>query len=138
MFEIDERELLDGAATAAAMAYVPYSKFRVGAALLAESGRVYTGCNVENVSYGLTMCAERSAVFAAVTAEGPRMRIRALALACDPSAPCSPCGACRQVIAEFGSRAAVIYPAGAALTRTTVDRLLPARFDLAARDHTAP
>ena len=130
MHQIDERDLLERAAAAAARAYAPYSKFRVGAALLAESGHVYAGCNVENASYGLSVCAERSAVFAAVAAEGPRLRVRTLALACDPPAPCPPCGACRQVLAEFGPGAAVIYPAGTGHRRTTVDLLLPARFDL--------
>lgn len=130
MHQIDERDLLERAAAAAARAYAPYSGFRVGAALLTESGQVYAGCNVENASYGLTVCAERAAVFAAVAAEGPRLRVRALALACDPPAPCAPCGACRQVLAEFGPAAVVIYPAGTEHRRTTVDSLLPARFDL--------
>jgi cytidine deaminase len=129
MHEIDERDLLDRAAGAAARAYAPYSRFSVGAALLTESGNVYAGCNVENASYGLTVCAERSAVCAAVAAEGPGVRIRTLALACDPPAVCAPCGACRQVLAEFGPGAAVIYPDGTERRRTTVDLLLPAPFD---------
>lgn len=91
--------LLDASADARAKAYAPYSTFAVGAALLTDDGRVFTGCNVENVSYGLTMCAERVAVGSAVTHGA--VNFRALALTSDSKEPVVPCGACRQVLAEF-------------------------------------
>lgn len=96
----DEYQSLIAEATAAReAAYAPYSGFKVGAALLGESGRVYRGCNVENVSYGLSSCAERNAIFRAVV-EGER-RIRAVAVVTGADTPTPPCGACRQVLLEF-------------------------------------
>jgi cytidine deaminase len=93
-------DLLALAETAALQAYAPYSKFRVGCALLTLSGQIYTGCNVENASYGLTICAERNAVFQAVAQEGAAMKVARLAVVC-LGQEFPPCGACRQVIAEF-------------------------------------
>lgn len=93
------KELLECAGAARLRAYAPYSKFAVGAALLSKSGGVFTGCNVENISFGLTCCAERNAVFAAVAA-GER-EFAAIAVVADSKTPVTPCGACRQVLAEF-------------------------------------
>ncbi|MCS7216520.1 MAG: cytidine deaminase [Candidatus Bipolaricaulota bacterium] len=95
---VSEAELVRRAVEARARAYAPYSGFAVGAALLAKDGRVFTGCNVENASYGLTVCAERVALFKAVS-EGAREFV-ALAVACG-AGPCAPCGACRQALYEF-------------------------------------
>jgi len=104
-------------------AYAPYSKFHVGAALLGADGRVYTGCNVENLSYGLTLCAERSAVVQAVAA-GCREFV-ALVVAADTTEPISPCGACRQVLAEFGNFPVRLATARGSSLDTTVEELLP-------------
>ncbi|HEX6813138.1 MAG TPA: cytidine deaminase [Planctomycetota bacterium] len=108
-------------------AYVPASSFQVGAAVLADDGRIFAGCNVENASYGLTICAERAAVFAAVSA-GVRV-LRAVAIATDLAEPARPCGACRQVLAEFGrSLDVVMVGRGGAVRQTSLDRLLPEPF----------
>ncbi|KDR95087.1 cytidine deaminase [Peptoclostridium litorale DSM 5388] len=97
---MNTKELLDIAIKAKENAYVPYSNFRVGAALLGKSGKIYTGCNVECASYGATNCAERTAVFKAVS-EGER-EFEAIAITSDSNDYTFPCGICRQVIAEFG------------------------------------
>jgi cytidine deaminase len=124
-----EREtLLDTARQMLPRAYAPYSKFHVGCTVLTEAGNVYAGCNVENASYGITICAERSAISAAVAAEGPAMKLRAVVVLNEQTMPCSPCGACRQVIYEFGPRALVIYQGDGKLAEATADQLLPAGF----------
>ncbi len=97
--KVNPEDLLKQAATARERAYVPYSHYAVGAALLGDSGRVYTGCNVENSSYGLTVCAERTAVFKAIS-EGER-EFQAIAVVTSNAG--TPCGACRQVLYEFAS-----------------------------------
>ena len=113
-------------------AYVPASRFRVGAAVLTDDGRVFAGCNVENASYGLTICAERSAVCAAVAA-GARA-LRAVVVVTDLVDPARPCGACRQVLAEFGPQMTVLLlGAGGAPIATSLDRLLPDPFTFGAR-----
>jgi len=93
--------LIDAAKQARASAYAPYSKFAVGAALLTKSGRIITGCNVENLSFGLTICAERAAVFTAIA--GGEKEFEAIAVVADSVSPVTPCGACRQVLSEFAS-----------------------------------
>jgi len=104
-----QEQMLSAARAAFKNAHAPYSNFKVGASILTESGKHYSGCNVENASYGLTICAERNAIFAAVAAEGTGMRIQAVAVATERDVPCAPCGACRQVIYEFGPDAIVLF-----------------------------
>jgi len=124
--------LLAAARAAARNAYCPYSRFAVGAALLADDGRLFTGANVENASFGLTLCAERAALVAAVSA-GART-FRALAVAGGSRTPAMPCGACRQVLAEFCPDAMPIFYATrgnrGAIRCTTLGRLLPDAFRL--------
>jgi cytidine deaminase len=111
-------------------AHAPYSSFNVGAAVRAGSGRIYSGCNVENVSYGLSVCAERVAVFTAVC-EG-ETRIEALALASSAAGEVLPCGACLQVLAEFADKNLVIYYPGGegVIKKTTLGALFPRPFRL--------
>lgn len=106
MTDVDEAALVEAASRARELAYAPYSNFRVGAALLAEDGRVFTGANVENAAYGSTLCAERVAMPAAVVA-GVR-KFSALAVVGDGDGPTTPCGACRQVLFEFAPDLVVI------------------------------
>jgi cytidine deaminase len=121
------RRLVAAARRAAKSSYSPYSKFRVGAAVLTGSGKIFAGCNVENASYGLTNCAERTAVFKAV-AEGQR-KLLAVAVYTPTARPTAPCGACRQVIHEFGPTAAVLCVCDSAdRIETTLDQLLPEAF----------
>ncbi len=126
----DRKRLVAAARSMFKRAYAPYSKFLVGAAVLTEAGNIYTGCNVENASYGLTNCAERTAIFSAVAAEGPAMRLRAVVALNSGKAACSPCGACRQVIFQFGPDAVVIFQGKDGLEECTASTLLPAGFSL--------
>ena len=130
------RELLDAALATRERAYAPYSHFAVGAALGLSNGAVVAGCNVENASYGLTLCAERVAIFRAVaehglgTPDGPRISALAIVLPGDP--PGTPCGACRQVLAEFAGDGCPVYCGSltGAVTTYTLDELLPNAFRL--------
>jgi len=111
-------------------AYVPFSNFRVGAAILTSKGKVFVGCNVENSSYGMTNCAERTAIFSAVAEDGPELEIRAVAVVNGQGVPCSPCGACRQVIYEFGPNAVIFYDGKKGPKQSPITDLLPEGFRL--------
>lgn len=119
-------ELVRRARAVMANAYAPYSKFHVGAAIEADDGSVYVGCNVENASYGLTICAERMAVGAAVAAGKRKLKRVAVATAVEP--PATPCGACRQVLAEFGLDLEVIAAGPTSERRWRLRELLPEAF----------
>jgi cytidine deaminase len=125
-----DAELVAAARAVRERAHAGYSAFAVGAALRTRAGRVVVGCNVENASYGLTVCAERSAVFAAVAAEGSAMRVDTVVIASEARS-CPPCGACRQVLAEFGRDARVVFPHRGGTAVMTVGELLPVAFELA-------
>jgi cytidine deaminase len=122
--------LLRSARQAMKNAYAPFSKFRVGAAILTSRGQIFLGCNVENSSYGMTNCAERTAIFSAVAKDGPDLEIHAVAVVNDHGVACSPCGACRQVIYEFGPRAIVFYEGKNGPKRSLITELLPEGFRL--------
>lgn len=111
-------------------AHAPYSKFRVGAAILLTNGKIFSGCNVENASYGMTNCAERTAIFSAVAQLGPTIEIRAVAVVAEQRVPCSPCGACRQVIYEFGPHATIFFLGKKEPTQARITELLPEGFRL--------
>ena len=115
-------------------AYAPFSHFKVGAAILTSKGQVFVGCNVENSSYGMTNCAERTAIFSAIAEQGPELEIRAVAVVAagekDHVVPCSPCGACRQVIYEFGPRAVIFYQGAKGPKHSLITNLLPEGFRL--------
>ena len=122
--------LLQSARAAMNNAYAPYSNFHVGAAILTAKGETYVGCNVENASYGMTNCAERTAIFSAIAKQGPELDIRAVAVVNDQDVPCSPCGACRQVIYEFGPEAFIIFQGQTGWKESPITELLPEGFRL--------
>jgi cytidine deaminase len=127
----EREQLLSSARDALKRSYARYSNFRVGAAVLTDEGEIFTGCNVENASYGLTNCAERSAIFTAVQeTKAARLSIRAVAVVTADDVPCSPCGACRQVIFEFGENAIVIFKGQKGYQEMSIADLLPESFRL--------
>ena len=126
-----ERDRLIQTATQAMdNAYAPYSQFKVGAAVLTSTGGIFAGCNVENASYGLSMCAERNAIANAIISNGKDTIIKAIAVTNSQNVSCSPCGACRQVIWEFGQDAQVIFQASQGWQTSTIKDLLPEGFTL--------
>ena len=126
MTELEIQKLMDCAIKARENAYSPYSHFAVGAALLCEDGTFYEGCNIENASYGLTNCAERTAIFKAVS-EG-HIKFKALAVVADTEGPCAPCGACRQVMAEFKIPLIIMGNLMGNIKIVTIEELLPFSF----------
>ena len=129
---MNHQQLMQEAIAARQKAYAPYSKFHVGAALLTGDGKVFHGCNVENASYGLCNCAERTALFAAIAAGYKPGEFRTLAVVGDTPGPIAPCGACRQVIIELGSPAleVVLTNLKGAIEVTSAKALLPGAFYL--------
>jgi cytidine deaminase len=123
-----DQELIDKAKEVSQNAYAPYSDYKIGAALRTASGKIYTGCNVENSSYGLTICAERAAVFNAVS-QGEK-DFKEIVVFSDSDVLFSPCGACRQVMKEFSGSLKVTVISGEKTLNTTVDDLLPHGFHL--------
>lgn len=124
--ESDRTRLIDAARGARERAYAPASNFRVGAAVLAADGSVHAGCNVENASYGLTVCAERNAIGAAVL--HGQTEVLAVAVVTDLADPARPCGACRQVLSEFGPDMDVVLVGRDRVHETTLGVLLPDQF----------
>ena len=124
---MDLHEVMDAARAASERAYAPYSNFHVGAAILTEVGSVHTGCNVENASYGLAICAERNAAAAMALADLDDRKIKLVAVFSPNAEPCFPCGACRQVLREFGCGEVVVQgPNGP--QRYSFEQILPNSF----------
>lgn len=125
---MEEKQLISEAIDAREKAYVPYSNFKVGAALLAKDGTVFKGCNIENAGYSMTNCAERTAFFKAIS-EGVT-EFSSLAVVADTEGPCSPCGACRQVISEFcdPEMEVILTNLKGEVQKITVADLLPGAF----------
>ena len=122
-------EAIDAARAASEQAYAPYSGFRVGAAIVTVGGALYDGCNVENASYGLSICAERGAVMKMISSVPPEdRRIKLIAVTSPNTAPCFPCGACRQVLREFGCEEVVVLDAEGSPRRYPFEEMLPNSF----------
>ncbi len=126
---MSEAQLKEAAKKAAMRAYAPYSGFKVGCALITKSGNTYTGCNVENASYGLTVCAERNAIAQAIIEEGT-IEIESVVVYTPTPSPTPPCGACRQVIHEFGNPTVISFCNTSEQTQHQMNELLPNAFDL--------
>jgi cytidine deaminase len=124
---LDLETLMDTARVASRNAYAPYSDFRVGATILTESGNIHAGCNVENASYGLAICAERNAAAAMILANPEDREIELVAVFSPDASPCFPCGACRQVLREFGCKEVVVEKASG-LRRYPFEEILPHSF----------
>ena len=125
---MDLAYVIESAHEASERAYAPYSGFRVGAAILTQDGAVHAGCNVENTSYGLTTCAERNAAAAMVLAAPDDRNIRFVVIVSPDAAPCFPCGACRQVLNEFGCEEVIVLEASGDPRRYPLKMLLPHAF----------
>ncbi|RCW64949.1 cytidine deaminase [Saliterribacillus persicus] len=131
---MDKNELLQLAKEAREYAYTPYSKFQVGAALVTKSGKIYTGCNIENAAYPVTLCAERVAIFKAIS-EG-ETEFEQLAVVADTKRPVPPCGSCRQVMSEFFNHDMEIYAGNLGTEKKTItmEELLPFSFEASDMD----
>lgn len=124
-----QEKLIKLAKEAQEKSYTPYSKFPVGSALITEDGDIFTGCNIENISYGLANCGERTAIFKMISEKGPKGKIKAIVVTTKADIPCTPCGACRQVIQEFSTpETTVIYKGQNGYVCTTMDQMLPGAF----------
>lgn len=131
MLTAELNSLLEQARAAATQSYSPYSGFKVGAALLLRAGQVVTGTNVENASFGLTVCAERTALVKAVSEFGPAIRVTAVAVANLNEAASSPCGACRQMLAEFAEPdTLIVFSADTGTTTMRFDEIFPLGFSM--------
>lgn len=119
---------MEAAREASCKAYAPYSNFRVGAGILTEQGALHAGCNVENASYGLAICAERNAAAAMAHSDPEDRKIRLVAISSPDASPCFPCGACRQVLREFGCKEVVVEDKDGNLLRYPFEEILPNSF----------
>ena len=126
MKERDIGDLIMKAKEVCQNAYAPYSKFRVGCVLLSDNEQIYSGCNIENISFGLTICAERAAISKAISIEGPKFRIKKVVIYTPTEMPITPCGACRQVLIEFGDDFEIISTCNSnEMIRKSIEELLP-------------
>jgi cytidine deaminase len=126
MEEKDIGDLVIKAKEVCQNAYAPYSKFNVGCVLLSEGGQIYSGCNIENISFGLTICAERAAISKAISVEGPNFRVKKVVIYTPTEIPITPCGACRQVLKEFGDDFEIISTCNSnEMIRKSINALLP-------------